>query len=365
MEAVTKRYPNLEIDLKKLRHNIEQVVERCGRQGISVSGVIKGFNGIPEMVRMYRDSGCTSIASSRIEQIVRAKAAGLRGPFAMIRVPMLSEVDLVVEHCEFSLHSEAALLEAVNEACISQGRRHGVVLMADLGDLREGFWDREELVRAARYVENHLSNVDLLGIGTNLGCYGSVRATPEKLQELVDLAEEVERGIGRQLEIISGGGSTSLPVVLDGTIPARINHLRVGEGIVLAYDMMQQFGTDMTFLHQDVFTLRVQLIEVREKPSYPVGELSYDAFGQVGVYEDRGIRKRALAALGKVDIAYPELLRCREAGIEILGASSDHLILDVENCARALRPGDLLEFDLCYATAVFATASDNIHRTFK
>lgn len=121
----------------------------------------------------------------------------------------------------------------------------------------------------------------------------------------------------------------------------------------------------MTFLYQDVFTLRAEIIEVKEKPSYPVGELSYDAFGQVGVYEDRGKRKRALAALGKVDFAYPDMLMCRDEDIEIMGASSDHLILDVENCPGEIQVGDLVEFDLCYATMVFATSSENIHLTFK
>lgn len=359
------RYPNLEIDLKKLRHNIEKVVERCGERGITVAGVIKGFNGIAEMTKVYEGSGVSSIASSRIEHIIRAREAGIQGPFAMIRVPMLSEVDLVVEHCEFSLNSEKSVLDAINEACLKQGKRHGVLLMADLGDLREGYWDKEELIRVARYVENQLPYVDLRGVGTNLGCYGSIKATPEKLRELVELAEAIEMGIGRRLEIISGGGTTTLPIVFDGTVPERINHLRVGEGIILAYDMMVQFGVDMTFLHQDVFTLRAEIIEVKEKPSYPVGELSYDAFGHVGEYEDRGIRKRALAALGKVDFAYPDMLMCRDKNIEIMGASSDHLILDVENCSPEIRVGDVVEFDLCYATMVFATSSENIHLTFK
>jgi len=359
------RYPNLEVDLGKLKHNIDKVVEKCGERGISVAGVIKGFNGLPEMTKVYDQTGCTSIATSRIEQIIEAKATGVLGPFAMIRVPMLSEVDEVVKHCAFSLNSEKAVLDAINDSCIRQGTRHGVVLMADLGDLREGFWDKKELVKMARYVENQLSNVDLRGVGTNLGCYGSIKATPEKMEELIELAEQIEMGIGRQLEIISGGGTTTLPIVLDGTIPARINHLRIGEGIILAYDLMVQFGVDLSFLNQDVFTLKAQVIEVKDKPSFPVGELSFDAFGNVGEYEDRGIRKRALVALGKVDFAYTDMLMPRNADIQVLGASSDHLILDVEDCKSGIQVGDIVDFDLCYATMVFATSSKNIHITYK
>lgn len=359
------KYPQLEIDLNKLKHNIDQVVEKCREQGISVTGVIKGFNGIVEMTKVYNLTDCASIGSSRIEQIVAAKEAGVKGPFLMIRVPMLSEVNEMVKHCDFSLNSEKVVLEEINEACLKQGKRHGVVLMADLGDLREGFWDKEEMVKIARYVENHLENVDLLGVGTNLGCYGSIKATPEKLEELIEIAEEIEKSIGRQLEIISGGATSTLPIVFDGTVPKRINHLRIGEGIILAYDMMIQFGVNMSFLNQDVFTLQAEVIEVKDKPSFPVGELSFDAFGHVGEYEDRGIRRRALLAIGKVDFAFTDMLLIRNKKIEVVSASSDHLILDIERCKEDIKVGDIVEFDLCYATMVYLTNSKNINLSFK
>ena len=360
-----KRYPNLEVDLGKLKHNIEQVVARCEEKGIGVAGVIKVFNGIPEMTQVYGETRCTSIASSRIEQIIEAREAGIKGPFAMIRVPMLSEIEDLVKYCDFSLNSELKVLEAINEECLKQGKRHGALLMIDLGDLREGYWDKEEFIKVAAYVENNLSQVDLRGVGTNLGCYGSIKATPEKLNELVEVAEKIEVVIGRELEIISGGGTTTLPIVFDGTVPKRINHLRIGEGIVLAYDMMAQFGIDMSFLNQDIFTLKAQVIEVKDKPSYPVGELSYDAFGNVGVYEDRGIRRRALLALGKVDFAYTDMLMPRNKKIQVMGASSNHLIIDVEEIKDEIKVGDIVEFDLCYATTVFATSSKNVNITFK
>lgn len=360
-----ERYPQLEIDLQKLKHNIETIVEKCGERGINVAGVIKGFNGIPEMTKVYNETGCSSIATSRIEQIIEAQKAGVKGPFGMIRVPMLSEVEELVKYCDFSLNSEKEVLDAINEACLAQGKRHGVVLMADLGDLREGFWDKEEMVKVARYVEHQLSNVDLRGIGTNLGCYGSIKPTPEKLDELVDIAEAIEAGIGRQLEIISGGGTITLPIVFDGTVPKRINHLRLGEGIILALDLTTQFGMDMSYMHQDVFTLKGQVIEVKDKPSYPVGELSFTAFGEVGEYEDRGIRRRALVALGKVDIGFEDRLMPRNKAIEIMGASSDHLILDIEECKEDIKVGDIVEFDLCYPTMVYSTSSKNVHLTFK
>ncbi|QIB70421.1 alanine/ornithine racemase family PLP-dependent enzyme [Aminipila butyrica] len=361
MSTNVTRYPLLEVDLKKFRENIDCMTKLCQDKGIDVAGVIKGFHAIPEMVKEFDKSACKYIASSRMEQIIDAKEDGCEKPFFLIRLPMLSEVADLVKYVDYSLNSERTVLDKINEECQKQGKRHGVVLMVDLGDLREGFWDETELIDTARYVDSQLDAIDLLGIGTNLGCYGSIKATPEKMNDLICLAEKIEAVIGRRLDIISGGGTTSAIMVFDDTMPERINHLRIGEGIILAHDYESLFGVKADFLNQDVFTLKAQIIEVKDKPSYPVGELSFDAFGHVQTYEDRGIRRRALAALGKVDFGDPEMLIPKNDKLEILGASSDHLILDVENCKDDINVGDIVEFDLCYATMVYLTSSKNVH----
>ena len=252
---------------------------------------------------------------------------------------------------DISLNSECSVLRLLDEAARNKGKTHKVILMVDLGDLREGFWDWDELVTAALEVEHDLPNLELLGVGTNLGCYGSIQATPEKMHDLVAAAEQVEKAIGRKLEVISGGASSSLHMVLDGTMPPRINHLRVGEGILLG----SIWGCNMDFMHKDIMVLRAQVIESKVKPSHPVGELSVDAFGRTRTYVDRGHRLRCLLAMGRVDYGESDDLIPREPGIKVLGASSDHTILDVEGATRRLKTGDVLEFDLCYATMVYLT----------
>lgn len=361
MNGSEVRYPMVELDLKKLKHNIDQVVDMCGKQGIGVAGVIKGFTGIPRGVKEYEDSSCEYIATSRLEQIEDAINFGIsKKPYMLIRVPMLSEVKDVIRLTEISLNSEIAVLKALNEEATSQGKTHKVVLMVDLGDLREGFWDKKELLEAALLVENELTNLNLAGIGTNLGCYGSVVATKEKMEELIQDAENIEKAIGRKLDIISGGATTSFPLVMNGTMPERINNLRVGEAIILAKDLKDLWGYDMSFMYQDAFTLKAEVIEVKDKPSHPVGEIAFDAFGNVETYVDRGVRKRALLALGKVDFAFPKQLFPRDEGVEVLGASSDHLIMDIQDSKREFKVGDIMEFDLCYATIVYATNSPNV-----
>jgi predicted amino acid racemase len=180
------------------------------------------------------------------------------------------------------------------------------------------------------------------------------------MNELTDCAEMIEADIGRRLEIISGGGSTSLPRIFDGDMPARVNQLRVGEAIINARDLQDLFGYDMRFMHQDVFVLQAEVIEVKDKPSYPVGKIMFDAFGMKPEYEDRGVRRRALLALGRVDYAFPEKIYPRDAGVRVIGASGDHTILDIADAARDIQTGDIMEFTLCYASTAFASHSPSV-----
>lgn len=354
------KYPKLVVDLDKLRHNIDRIRLQCEDRGVEIAGVIKGCTGLTECARQFARAGCRFIASSRLEQLEPLRDSGIQTPLMMIRVPMLSEAADVVRITDISLNSEIAVLKALNDEAGIQDKEHQVILMADLGDLREGFWDKDELLEAALLTENEMHNLKLAGIGTNLGCYGAIAATPEKLTELVDLAEMIEEKIGRELEYISGGATSTLPRIWEGNLPSRINLLRIGEGILLAADLQDLWGYDMSFMNRDVFTLRAEVIEVKEKPSYPVGEMMFDAFGEKPEYEDRGIRKRALLALGKVDYAFCDQLVPRDEGVMILGASSDHTILDIQDATRPIQVGDVLEFIPHYSNLVYLTSSPNV-----
>jgi len=355
--SANSRYPKLVIDLGKLRYNVEQMKIMCESSGVELAGVIKGFSAFHECVEEFEKAGCSFLASSRIDQLEHLKEKGIQTPLMLIRIPMISEAEDVVRCTDISLNSEIDVLKELNRQARIQDRKHQVILMVDLGDLREGFWDRKELLEAALLVENEFHNLELAGIGTNLGCYGAIAATPEKLEELVECAEMIETEIGRQLRYISGGATSTLPRIAEGNLPQRINMLRVGEGIILA----NVWGHDILgHMHRDVFTLRTEVIEVKDKPTYPVGDIMYDAFGNKPEYEDRGVRRRALIGLGKVDYAFPEELLPRQKGVKVIGASSDHTILDVEDAEHEIKVGDIIEFDLQYSTMVYVTNSPNV-----
>jgi predicted amino acid racemase len=352
--------PSLEIDLHKLAGNARIVTDICARHGIGVAGVVKVADGDPACADVMARSGCVSIASSRLEHLERLRSLYPDLPLLMLRVPMISEADRLVRACDMSLQSDIGALRAADEAASRAGVIHEVVLMVELGDLREGIWDAGELADVAAEVEGDLTHLRLAGTGTNLGCYGSIVPTAEKMEELVAATERVEAAIGRRLDLVSGGGTTSLPLVSSGGMPGRVNHLRVGEGIIVNKDMEDLYGYRQEGMHRDVLTLRAEVIEARVKPSHPIGEIAYDAFRNRPVYEDRGDRRRALLGLGKVDYGYPDQLFPRRKGVEILGASSDHTILDVEEADPPVETGDVLEFDVAYGAAALLAGARGV-----
>jgi predicted amino acid racemase len=357
------RYPRLVVDHKKLKRNAEIIVSKCAEQGIAVAGVIKGATGMVSFAKDYEEAGAAIIGTSRLEQLARCKAEGIKVPLLLIRIPMMSEVGDMVSVCDYSLQSELSVIERTNEEALRQGKVHKVILMADLGDLREGFFDHDELVDAAVKIEKEMAGIELAGIGTNLGCYGSVIPTEDKMVELAELAERVEAAIGRKLEYVSGGATSSLLGVYRGYMPDKINMLRIGAAVIAGplEDVRTTYGLEeIDELSDDAFTLEAEVVEVKIKATHPIGTLGVDAFGKKREYEDRGMRKRALIAAGRADYGDTSDLIPQDEGVSILGASGDHTILDVEDFHGDLKPGDILTFKIKYSAILYLSGSENV-----
>ena len=267
------------------------------------------------------------------------------------------EVDEVVEVADISLNSEIATLEALSGAAVRAGRTHEVLLMVDLGDLREGVLKEDAVPVARRIVE--LPGLVLAGVGVNLTCYGGVLPSTDNLGELVRIAGEIETACGVQLRIVSGGNSSSLKLMQSEGLPGRVNLLRLGESIVLGLETAD--GARIPGTHRDVFTLTAEVVELKEKPSMPIGEIGRDAFGQTPVFEDKGIMRRAILAIGRQDVRIDGLFP-RDRGAEIIGASSDHMLIDVTRCERPLKVGDMMEFDLSYGGLLSAMTSEYVSK---
>lgn len=345
------RHPLMRVDLGKITRNAQVAADLCHKAGLTVMGVTKAFCAEPAIAEAMLRGGVDWLADSRVQNLAKLKAAGLKAPLCLLRLPMLSEAAEVVSLADMSLVSELATAKALAEAALAQGRTHKITLMVDLGDLREGLLP-QNILHAAKEM-SRLKGLELHGLGVNFACYGAVLPTREKLEALVALAGDIRRETGVELPVVSGGNSANIYLVPQG-IPRGVTNLRLGEGILLGRETSFRQPVEGAFT--DAFILEAEVIELQVKPSLPDGEIGTDAFGQKPVYEDRGPRRRAILAIGRHDVRVDDLLPL-EPGASILGASSDHLIMDVTDAPRPLAVGSVLRFNVQYGALISAMMS--------
>ena len=352
--------PRITMDLGKIEDNARTIVGQCQTLNIEVCGVTKATCGHPEVAKAMLRGGVSWIADSRLENIRRMKTAGVDTRYILLRIPSLSIVDDVVETVDVSLNSELCVLEALSAAAQCRGSIHDVILMVDMGDLREGVWP-DDLVSLVGEVRE-LPAIRIKGLGTNLTCFGGVVPSEANMQQLVDLAREVEHKFGLRLEWVSGINSSGLELIAAGKMHPGVNHARIGEAILLGRETTQRKPWPGTC--QDAFKIHAEVLEINRKPSRPLGKRSEDAFGGVAQFEDRGEELRALLNLGREDVDVSGIAPC-EPGIKILGASSDYLVVDVSAAPGSLRVGDELTFIPNYSALLAAMTSEYVKKVLR
>ena len=356
-----RHYPVLDVNLSAIRTNAKVLCDICGENHISVAGIIKFSDGDQQIAKAYLEGGCAQLGVSRAKHLQALKAAFPDAETLLTRAPTRGDLEACARYADLSLHGDGDILAALNEEAEKWNADPGIILMLDVGDLREGVDNIPELVELAKLCES-LPRLRLRGVGTNLACMNGVLPTMENLSFLVAGAEAVEAAIGRKLDIISGGSSINLLLLREGIsrMPARINHLRLGGTI--ANPMNIRMNRNVTFpgLREDTITLTAEIVEVQEKASAPKQGSTKNWAGQMVTREDKGRRMRAILALGSQDVGDSATLIPVDAGVEIVGCSSDHTIVDVTDSLKSWRSGDTLTFKVRYANMLYAFSGNHV-----
>jgi ornithine racemase len=341
--------PRIEIDLDKIEQNTRILVDRLASKGIRVTGITKAVMGSPGIGAAMLRGGARGLGDSRVPNLARLAGLDPLPMRALIRSPMLSQVAQVVDVADVSLNTEAVVLAALNQVAAQRKQTHAVVLMVELGDLREGIalGDVPEAVRAIL----GYSSLRLVGLGANLACQSGVVPDDGNMGVLSALADDIEARHGISLDVVSGGNSANLSWALHTHDVGRIDELRLGEAILLGVDPL--YRTPIPGLHTDAFTLVAEVIEAAVKPAQPWGDRAQAAFGEAPVRAGSRTVQQAILALGRQDVD-PDGLQPPE-GITILGMSSDHLIVDLGD--HPIVVGDEIGFGVAYGALVRAMTS--------
>ena len=348
--------PRIEISLSQIQENTQIFTDLYLGKGISLMGVTKAVLGEPAIAKAMIKGGAKFIADSRIENILKMKKAGISTPFVLLRT-LLSQAESIVENVDISLNTEIETIKKLSHHAKKQNKTHQVIIMVELGDLREGVM----LYDLSQFVKETLSlpNIKIIGLGCNLACYGGIKPDDKNMNELSEMVHALEKEFQIDLKIISGGNSANYEWFKSSQNVGRINNLRVGESILLGRETVGRKA--IPGLHNCAFQLIAEIIESKKKPSLPFGELCQDAFGNAPNFVDRGVRQRVIIALGEQDTPFSGLKS--NDNLRIIGSSSDHIILDGEN--HNLEVGDEIKFSLDYSALLAAMTSPFVARQFR
>ena len=337
------------INTEAVLHNYECVRRLVGMHDGSLTVVTKALCGHTEAVKALVEGGLTSIADSRLDNLIDISENGTAVEKWYLKPPHPDELDEVVRYSNVSLNTELETVISINRAAEKAGKVHGILLMIELGDLREGILPGS-LVEMYNHVFN-LRNINIRGIGTNLGCLSGTVPGVDQLMQLVLYRELLELKFERKIEMISAGSSASLPFLIRGSIPKQINHFRIGESILIGTDLIQ--GGTLSGLRDDGFVLEAGVVEIKKKNLAPTGEILEDLHPFNGQSDqkqyspgERGFR--AVITIGELDTDISALTPLNSE-YEIAGASSDLTVLNVGAADSSLKVGDNIRFKMGYS----------------
>ncbi|CUH65452.1 alanine racemase [Thalassovita gelatinovora] len=347
--------PRIEVDLSKIRRNTETVVRRLGPRGIGVTGVTKAVCGHPAIAQAMLDGGALGLADARLSNAQRLRQAGITCLVTLIRTPMLSQVDEVVGFCEVSYNTEIAIIAALASAAIRKDKVHGIILMVEMGDGREGILP-ENVAEVAQEVMT-MQGVALKGIGANFACLSGLAPTASQMAAFCGLANEIEGVCGPYLKIVSGGNSANLPWALGEHATGHVNDLRLGETILLGVEPVS--GDQIDGMHTDAFTLVAEVIETEAKPPPSPIALIDPTRERLRIVTTSAASARMILAMGHQDTDIPGL--SMPVGSTLIGATSDHIVIGTP---RPLpKVGSEVRFQLNYNALMHAMAAPDIEVT--
>lgn len=339
------------INLEALHHNIQVIDGWMKDHGATWTLVTKVLCGHADSLRALQTLGVRSMADSRLANLQAIEKIVPDFESWYLRLPHMSAIKRIVELSDVSLNSETRIIDALNAEAKRQNKIHRIIVMIELGDLREGILPGT-LVEFYKYVFE-LSNIEVLGIGANLGCLAGTVPNVDQLMQLVLYRELLELKFEKEMTMISAGSSAVLPLLFRNQVPKSVNHFRIGEAVFLGTDLVN--GGTLPDLRDDAFTLEAEIVEIKEKGLVPLGETtSMTPFEIMNQDDDiapgqRGYR--AVVTVGQLDTDIAGLTPINTAH-KVAGASSDVSVVNLGNNPARLKVGDHIRFRPSYGALV-------------
>ncbi len=340
---------NLHINLRKLKHNAKRLKKSL--DNVKMVYVSKAYNSDFVILKHLK---ADFIADTNIQNLKKAPSKMTK---LLLRAPSDDDIKSTVKYSDISVNTELKTILKLDKKAKSLSKIHKILLMLDVGDLREGYFVDKKLFKDVKIIKK-LKHIKVYGIGTNLTCYGGVLPSVDNLSYLVKVAKKIQKILGYKIQI-SGGNSSSLKLVFDDVLPKQITNIRIGEAILNGINTYD--NSNIQGLYDDCFYIKAKVIEIKQKPSVPIGKIGFDAFKNKPEFKDSGEIKRAILNIGKASIDINNIF-FKDKNIKVLGASSDHLIIDVSTADVKLH--DKIKIYLGYSSILRAYNSSYIKKKY-
>lgn len=339
----------------KLAHNYQYLNRLFSENDIEWAVVAKVLCGNEEFLKCLLEICDKDFCDSRLTNLRHIKELSPETQTVYIKPPAKRLVQSIVKYADVSFNSEIDTIKALSEEAVKQDKIHKIIIMVEMGELREGIMVKD-LSRFYREAVK-LPNIEITGLGTNLKCLNGILPDEQKLSELNRFKEMIEESYHTQIPYISAGSSVTIPLIFKNEVPEGINHFRVGETLFFGTDVYND--SVIEGMYQDVFKLTAEIIEIIEKPMVPTGEVGTNLSGETPTYDETDSEKtavRAIVDVGILDID-PKHICPIPPGIEILGASSDMMVLNLSDNHSCYQVGDTIDFSMNYMAVLRAMNS--------
>lgn len=353
----------LELYRDNLRHNHRFLSKLFTGNNIEWGIVTKLLCGNETFIREVVALGENEYHDTRISNLKVVKKLAPDSQTVYIKPPAKRSIPNLVRYADVSFNSELSTIQALSEEAVKQGRTHKVIIMVEMGDLREGVMG-DHLVDFYAHVFQ-LPHIEIVGLGTNLNCLNGIMPTQDKLIQLGLYKQLIEAKFNKRIPWITGGTSVTIPLLLNKQLPKGMNHFRIGEALFFGKDLF----TDgmIKGMRNDVFKLHAEVIELYKKPMTPTGEQRTNVAGVKPTVKKSDIGRsafRAIIDIGLLDVD-PKNLTPLSKGVTIIEASSDMLVLEVRTNEADLKVGDLMAFSVNYMGALGVMNSNYIDKVVR
>lgn len=348
------------LDTKKLAHNYNYLNTLFADNAIDWAVVTKLLCGNKTYVQEVLKLGVKQVCDSRIINLKRIKSINPDIETIYIKPPAKNNAANVVKYADYSVNSESKIIERLSLEAVKLNKIHKIIIMVELGELREG-------IMGAHLMEFYekvfrLKNIEVAGIGANLSCLYGILPSQDKLIQLSLYEQLIEAKFNKKIRYVSGGSSVTIPLLLQGILPGGINHFRVGETLFFGTNVYD--GTPLEGMEHDIFNLYVNIIEITEKPMIPSGTFGTNLEGDTYSPDESLLgktSKRALIDIGLLDVDKNHI-QFVDPDLEIVGATSDIIVVDLGDNAKGYKAGDVLPVKLDYISTLKLLNSEYVEK---